>query len=124
MTKFFVNISNHPSDKWDEKQRIAALEYGSIVDIPFPAIDATCDINVITALADEYLFKVKQLSPPSNVTIHIMGEQTFCYSLLRRLQNAGYKCVASTTKRSVVANGNNERLVSFCFDRFREYENL
>lgn len=120
----FINLSNHPVAEWGEAQKTAAKQFGEAIDMPFPAIDATSDINAIIALANEHLLKVQQLASPLNATVHLMGEQTFCYSLLKRLQRAGYKCVASTTKRSVITNGNNERIVSFCFDRFREYENL
>ena len=31
--KMFINLTNHPSDKWSESQRKAAEEYGEIVDI-------------------------------------------------------------------------------------------
>ena len=119
---YFINISNHPSDKWDEKQRIAALEYGSIVDIPFPEIDTNDSTEKLTQLADEYLGKIKAIASPYSSVVHLMGEQTFCFSLLTRLQKAGYRCVASTTKRIVQEIGNNERCVVFGFEKFREYE--
>lgn len=119
---FFINISNHPSDKWDEKQRDAALEYGRIVDMPFPNIDANDSADKIASLADEYIGKIKAIASPYSAVVHLMGEQTFCFSLLTRLQKAGYRCVASTTKRIVQEIGNNERCVVFCFEKFREYE--
>ncbi len=34
----FVNFSNHPSGGWSELQKNAAEEYGTIIDIPFPAV--------------------------------------------------------------------------------------
>lgn len=119
---YFINISNHPSDKWDEKQRNAALEYGSIVDIPFPEIDTNDSTEKLALLADEYLGKIKAIASPYSAVVHLMGEQTFCFSLLTRLQKAGYRCVASTTKRIVQEIGNNERCVVFSFEKFREYE--
>ena len=122
MTKFFINISNHPSDKWDEKQRNAALEYGSIIDIPFPEIDTNDSADKIASLANEYLGKIKTIASSHSAVIHLMGEQTFCFSLLTRLQKAGYSCVASTTKRIVQELGNNECCVVFGFEKFREYE--
>lgn len=122
MTNAFINLTNHPSDNWEEKQRNAALEYGTIIDIPFPAINAQDDTKTLALLADEYLKKVMEIAPPVNATVHLMGEQSFCHSLLFRLQSAGYLCVASTTVRCVKETCNNERSVTFHFERFREYE--
>ena len=34
--KIFINFSNHPSDRWDDKQKKASEQYGRIKDIPFP----------------------------------------------------------------------------------------
>ncbi len=117
----FINLSNHPSAEWSEDQRTAAMEYGEIVDIPFPVVDENADIELLKVLADEYLLKVQQLAQPYNAIVHIMGEQTFTHSLLLRLQRAGYKCVASTTKRIIEQEGE-MKVVIFNFERFREYE--
>ncbi len=41
---YFLNISNHPSDKWTEKQLNSALELADqIIDLPFPNINPTWD---------------------------------------------------------------------------------
>ena len=57
-----------------------------------------------------------------DVTIHIMGELTFTFALLKRLQERGIRCVASTSKRIVKEEvpGRKEEVI-FEFDRFREY---
>ena len=34
----FVNCSNHPSGGWLKAQKDAAEKYGTITDIPFPAV--------------------------------------------------------------------------------------
>ena len=36
----FINLSNHPSQGWEERQIKAASRYGEIVDWPFPPIPA------------------------------------------------------------------------------------
>lgn len=121
MTDTFINFSNHPSAEWSEAQKNAAVEYGEIVDLQFPVIDETATDEDIKKLADEYLLKVREIASPNNATVHIMGEQTFTHSLLQRLQRAGYKCVASTTKRIIEQEGE-RKVVIFNFERFREYE--
>ena len=51
----FVNFSNHPSNKWDEKQIEAARMYGMIVDVPFPAVDPHLDEDGLEHMAEEYI---------------------------------------------------------------------
>ena len=35
----FINFSNHPSKAWGKAQLNAAMEYGEVIDIPFPAVN-------------------------------------------------------------------------------------
>jgi hypothetical protein len=44
--------------------------------------------------------------------------------MLHRLQKAGYKCMASTTKRIVKFDEENRKITTFNFERFREYESF
>lgn len=118
-----LNISNHPSHQWCEVQREAAENlYGKIHDIPFPDIDPSCSVQEIAGLADSYLCKVLDLASSNTVVVHLMGEMTFLYSLLKRLQNHGINCVASTSKRQVVELPDGEKIVKFDFVGFRSYE--
>ncbi|MBK9404753.1 MAG: hypothetical protein IPN57_09505 [Ignavibacteria bacterium] len=42
--KYFLNISNHPSDKWGDKQLSTALELAEeIINLPFPNINPEWD---------------------------------------------------------------------------------
>ena len=121
--KLLLNITNHPSNQWDENQLKAAAKYGQVVDISFPKIDENADESYISELADEYLAKILAYTDVSkDVTVHIMGEFNFTFSLLKRLQQYGITCVASTSKRIVqeISPGNKE--VCFKFERFRKYE--
>jgi hypothetical protein len=53
-----------------------------------------------------------------------MGELTFCFALVARLQQAGFACVASTSQRHVIELENNQKQVNFNFVRFRKYNTL
>ena len=119
-----INLTNHPSSRWSEKQRTEAeAEYGEIVDLPFPVIDEAGDEKYIATLADEYLNKIVNLSDMQSVVVHLMGEQTFSYALIKRLRERGITCVASTTKRIVKEEVPGKKSeVIFQFERFRAYE--
>ncbi|MCQ2211585.1 MAG: CRISPR-associated protein [Paludibacteraceae bacterium] len=123
MTKsFFLNLSNHPSSKWTVQQITAAKEVGEIIDWTFPQIDPLWPENQISLLADDYYKKIVDLCPkPANITIHLMGEMSFCYALVSRLSTKGYTCVASTTERIVVDRPDGVKEVKFQFVQFRKY---
>lgn len=118
-----INLTNHPSVRWSDKQKAAAKVYGEIVDMPFPVIDEAGDEKYIATLADEYLNKIVNLSDTQSVVVHLMGEQTFSYALIKRLREHGITCVASTTKRIVKEEVPGKKSeVIFQFERFRAYE--
>lgn len=117
-----INFTNHPYDKWDERQRIAASVYGDVVDMPFPMVDEKADEADIVSLAEDYMQKILSLASDSKIIVHIMGELTFTFAMIQRLQLQGITCIASTSKRIVkeISPGNKE--VVFKFERFRNYE--
>ncbi|GAB4292181.1 MAG: hypothetical protein Kow0068_17430 [Marinilabiliales bacterium] len=121
-----INLSNHPSDKWSKKQKDKALEtYQNIVDIDFPAINPNWDTKEIIELSKKYYsiimnrFKEDEIINETNA-VHIMGELTFTYHLIRQLKSSGITCIASTTVRNVEEK-NGKKIVEFNFVRFREY---
>lgn len=117
-----INLSNHPSDKWSEAQTAAAIEqFGSIVDLPFPQIEPDATLDDITKIAQDYLNRVHQKGNPETTAIHIMGEMTLTYQLVRMLKDAGYRCYASTTVREVYEQEPGKKTVIFQFVKFREY---
>ena len=121
--KIFINLTTHISTSWSEKQKDAAKLLGEIVDMPFPQIEESADENYISMLADEYLQKILHIAKNTRVTIHLMGEQTFVYALLKRLRKNDIECVASTTKRIVTTDSSGQKKeVIFQFERFRKYE--
>ena len=123
MANLFLNLTNHPSSLWCGKQLEAARAYGEIIDMPFPVIDEMADETYIEALADEYLQKILELAKDKNVIVHLMGELTFTFALLKRLQGYGIPCIASTSKRIVrEETAGRKTEVIFQFERFRRYE--
>jgi hypothetical protein len=119
-----LNLSNHPKSTWDKKQtEIAEKIYGEIIDINFPAVDPEANEKEIYKIANEYLNHCKKLlsqSTDKNNAVHIMGEMTFSFSVVKLLKKNNIKCIASTSKRSVVQI-ENRKLIEFDFMQFREY---
>lgn len=117
----FLNLSNHSSDKWSKAQLDAARAYGEVVDMPFPVIDPGAITEEIHRLAEEYAEEISSKYPDCDLTVHLMGEMTFCFRLVTLLHARGVRCVASTTQRktSELPDGKKESI--FEFEAFREY---
>lgn len=118
-----INLSNHPHNLWDEKQLLAAKAYGDIVELPFPDIHPLWNEEDIERLSEDYAERVVAMGSPLQLTVHLMGEMTFCYSLLRKLQKRGIRCIASCSQRNVAETPEGVKQVVFKFERFREYTN-
>lgn len=120
-----INLSNHPSSEWSENQKQTAISlYHSIIDISFPQINPEGDEIYINNLADEFLQKIltiKNNNPHEALIVHLMGELTFCFALLKKLQQHNIPCVASTTKRIVEITPDNKKISKFEFVKFRHY---
>lgn len=129
MNALFINISNHPSDKWSPKQIEAALDIiknGPIIDAPFPQINPELSSEDVIEMADTFantLFDlIEEYEPDADyVVFHIMGEMNFTYNLVKNFKEEGYHCYASTTKRNVVEDENGVKTSVFEFVQFREY---
>lgn len=118
-----VNLSNHPYAGWSEVQKEAARSYGECVDIPFPAVDPCASSAEIEASAAEYEARIMEYADRCPLlTVHVMGEMTFCFSLVRRLKARGIRCIASCAKREVEEMDDKRIKSVFHFVRFREYE--
>jgi hypothetical protein len=119
-----INLSNHPSAKWLDKQKMMALDsYTYIFDFPFPDVGSQLSEYEIKLLADEISEKCLQLihkSPHAHNAVHIMGELTLCFAIIKNLQQHEIECIASTTERITTINGN-EKKSTFQFQRFRKY---
>lgn len=117
----FINLTNHPSSGWSEEQLKAAEAYGEIRDITFPQVDEKASESEIKSLADNYVTEILSMGEAQDIVVHIMGEQTFCYALIAKLQKKGVRCLASCTKHDSYTNEKGEKVSNFHFTRFREY---
>lgn len=118
-----INLSNHPSDKWSEKQLIAAKEmYGDITDYAFPAVNASDSTEQIYTLADETAAGIIAMSPDA---VLCQGEFSLTYALVERFKAKGITVICACSERNtrevVTPDGKTEKTVTFDFVRFREY---
>ena len=124
LKKYFINLSNHPSDKWDSAQTQGALSFGEIKDIPFPAVPPEYDEDQIDELADEYVAKVTSIDGDVAAVL-VQGEYSLTYAVVRKLLAIGKKVMLACSARNIVErvdeNGETVKEVRFKFVRFREY---
>jgi len=122
-----INLSNHSLETWSEQQKQEAeKQFGSIMDLQFPPIAPESDLEQIAQIAAEYVdicFKEFERENPSSIqnAVHVMGEMTFVYQFVKMMSELGVLCVASTTRRIVVAEEQNEKISKFEFVKFRPY---
>ena len=121
MTSILINLSNHPTAGWSEAQLAASMPYGDLVDMPFPQVDPSIDEEALRTLVDVYAAQVAAYRDEHSVTVHLMGEMTFCFALINRLRGEGITCVASCTERMVELLSDGVKRATFQFVRFREY---
>ena len=117
----FINLSNHPTKLWTEKQLAAAEKYGKVMDMEFPHIKADMSAEDIEDVAEEYVQKIREIAKDYTPTVHIMGELNFVFHVVTRLKERGIECVASTTERHVEENADGSSTRHFDFVRFRRY---
>lgn len=117
-----INLSNHPSNKWSTNQMEAAISlFGEVIDLPFPLVDPCGDESYIELLASEYVSKVIALTKGNPYVVHLMGEMTLSFAILKILTNMGVQCVASTSERVVKEVGEGRKEATFSFVKFRKY---
>lgn len=120
-----LNLSNHPAEAWPEKQREAAgALFRRVKDLAFPPVPPDAGTEAVRQLAREYrdkCLRIINLSGDEHNAVHIMGEMTFCFSLVNMLQDTGVKCVASTSHRVAREGPNGDKISTFVFEQFREY---
>ena len=122
MKKKFINFTNHPSARWDSKQKESAEKYGTIEDMAFPTASPEMDEEELGKLADEM---VKQIVEKEPAAVLCQGEFTLAYQVIRRLIEQGITVLAACSQRNTVektVDGVSQKTVTFEFVRFREYE--
>lgn len=116
-----INLSNHPSQYWGNRQMEAARCYGDVVDLPFPVVAPDADSQELQILAQDCVQKILSLDKGNRITVHIMGEMTLSFIVVKLLKEKGIRCVASTTERKTTYNDDGAKLSEFSFVKFREY---
>ena len=129
----FLNLSNHPSDKWTERQREAALAISRklndgldeedifIEDMPFPNIPPNADSEKVAYIVDDFYRKINNECVAELTAVHIMGEMTFVYMLVQKLQKRGFACYAGTSERKTIDHADGTKTVVFDFVQFSAY---
>lgn len=122
MDKVFINFTNHPSMFWSKEQRMAAEQYGRIVDMPFPAVDANWTTEQVNAEAERFAAQIAEKQPQA---VLCQGEMTLTYAMVRKLQAKGILVLAACSERKtheeVREDGTLQRVSIFQFVQFRAY---
>ncbi len=111
----FMNISNHPSNKWSEKQLNAAKALASdgIIDLRVPNINPNYDS--IDAIVDDIVGSV----PDSVSTVLIAGPADFTFKVISALKAKGVLVVTACSERNTIDLPDGSKKVSFDFVQFR-----
>lgn len=117
--KVFINLTNHPFSKWGDDQKVASEKFGECIDIPFPFIDPYWSKEDVTALAKEYAVRIMEYAEKSVVTVHLMGEFTFCLVLYPILKKRNISCVVSCSER-ITEEKDGVKISRFRFCQFRQ----
>lgn len=116
----FINLTNHPSERWSKEQLNAARQYGEIVDLSFPIIEPDFTKDDVMFFVRECIETVLGLMEGDTV-VHVMGEMTFTYNMVNALKEKGVTCLASTTERNTIMTPDGKKISEFKFVQFREY---
>ena len=98
-----INVSNHPSEKWDKKQWEAAMKYGGIIDIPFPSVDPYANEDKIESISDSLLTEIQKKATKSDIVM-IQGEYTLTYQVVKCLKQSGFTVISACSERIVEEN--------------------
>jgi hypothetical protein len=133
----FVNVSNHPSEKWEKAQKDAA---GDVVDVAFPNVppeateeeiellaEKVCE-DVVNKRAEVVAWYERQLEDTTysvdeflaaSRRVLVQGEFSLCNEIWRRLGAMGFQPVVATSARESVDLGDGKKTTVFKFVKFR-----
>lgn len=117
----FLNFSNHPSCLWGQEQKMAAGQFGEIVDLPFPQVLAEMSSEDVRRLADQYALQILGRKPDC---VLCQGEFCLSWHVIAHLKEAGVRVVAACSERTaeeVYGEKGTEKKSVFRFVQFREY---
>jgi len=118
----FINFTNHDSAKWSAEQLTAASQYGKIINMPFPDVDAEADEYYIEALAQNCVDKIAGYHPNA---VLCQGEMTLAFAVVKGLMVRGITVLAACSRRNVIErisrDGRAVKYAEFQFTCFRKY---
>jgi hypothetical protein len=118
----FVNFSNHPSADWSSSQLERAGEYGTVVDVPFPAVPADCSEEAVAELGEQCIEAILKCRPAA---VMCQGEFTLAFYVAEHLMDLGIPVLSACSERKIVRQendgGGSTKTLRFEFVRFREY---
>lgn len=121
MEKVFINHTNHTLAHWSEEQKKAALQWGPIVEIPFPAIDPSLTSEEVRTKAEEMGEKLLSLHPAA---VLCQGEFTYTWHMVQFLKNHGIPALAACSRRVTrewTDEEGSHKEALFRFVQFRSY---
>lgn len=117
-----INLSNHPISTWSQNQKDAAqAQFGELVDFPFPYVDPKSSIEEVKTLARKVVDEIMLKYGKNNIYIHLMGELSLVYQLIKLFKANNINCYVSTTHRVVEELGNGKKNIQFEFIKFRPF---
>lgn len=131
--QFFINLSNHSSQKWSKEQREAACAmldnpFSNIVDLDFPNVLPTSTTAEVHELALAFFWKVREIVSNRGCVIHIAGEPTFVTHFVNLASIDGKPCVTATSERisreETLPDGTTRKIADFKFVQWRRIDNL
>ncbi len=126
----FINLSNHPSDRWSPAQRDAAttLGGGKIVDLQFPNVPPMATTEEVKRMANDIVDKIDEMIDDRSLSaVLVQGEMTLTFSIVYRLSARfdGLNVVSACTERKSIEkvqdDGATVKQSVFEFVQFREY---
>lgn len=120
----FLNLSNHPSDKWSPEQHSAALHLAPkihrLVDVPFGEVPP--EHSDIKAVVQGALGRVNAAAPTDIIAAAMVaGEPVAVSQLVHLLEAVGVRCYAATIRREVMELDNGVKQSRFTFVQFRPF---
>lgn len=121
----FVNLSNHPSDRWSPAQRQGALKLGqTILDKPFPMVDPKASEHDVLELARKLCMEIEALKPSA---VAVQGEHALTCAVVSSLQGSNLPCYSATTERNAEETREGDTVLRssvFNFVQWRRYPSL
>ena len=119
----FINHTNHPLAGWSEEQLQAARQYGDIMEVAFPQIEAAWDEAEVDRLARENAGRILALKPSA---VLVQGEFTYSYAIIGYLLQSKVDVLAACSERCTECFVNEQQETVkrsvYKFVRFRSYK--